>query len=101
VPYRFAGKVTYGGKSRVALTAGDRIHLVVEGDTVDGGYVVRKITPDKVTLAYMPLGIDQELAYVADANAPATPPGAAPVQIAGEVTAAPEVNQNGPVSKRQ
>jgi hypothetical protein len=101
VPYRFAGKVTYGGKLRVALAAGDRIHLVVEGDTVDGGYVVRKITPDKVTLAYTPLGIDQELAYVAEANVPAAPPVAAPVQMAGEVTAAPEVSQNGPVTKRQ
>lgn len=86
MPYRFAGKVTYGGKLRVALTAGDRIHLVVEGDTVEGGYVVRKIGPDKVTLVYTPLGIDHELAYVADAGAPAVAPVAAPVQIAGEVT---------------
>ena len=100
VPYRFVGKVTYGGKSRVALTAGDRIHLVVEGDVVEGGYVVRKITPDKVTLAYTPLGIDQELALVADASAPAAPV-AALVQIAGEATAAPMVNQNGPVARRQ
>jgi len=100
VPYRFAGKVTYGGKSRVALTAGDRIHLVVEGDVVDDVYVVRKIGPDKVTLAYTPLGIDQELAYVAEANAPAAAPVAAPVQMAGEVRAAPEVNQNGVVTKR-
>jgi hypothetical protein len=68
MPYRFSGKVLYDGKLRVALTAGDRIHLVVEGDAVDGGYVVRKVSPDKVTLVYAPLGIDYELAYVAEAN---------------------------------
>ena len=101
VPYRFAGKVTYGGKLRVALAAGDRIHLVAEGDAVEGGYVVRKIGPDKVTLVYTSLGIDHELTYVADANAPAAPPVAAPVQMAGEVRAAPEVNQNGAVTKHQ
>ena len=108
MPYRFAGKVTYGGKSRVALTAGDRIHLVVEGDAVEGGYVVSKISPDKVTLVYTPLGIDHELAYVADAGAPAAAPVAAPVQsvaapvqMAGEVTAAPQAQQPGAPGSRQ
>jgi len=80
VPYRFVGKVTYGGNSRVALTAGDRIHLVVEGDAVDGGYVVRKITEDKVTLAYTPFGVDHELALVTEASVPTPAPIAAPAQ---------------------
>ena len=85
VPYRWAGKVTYGGKSRVALTAGERIHLVVEGDTVDGGYVVQRISPDTVTLVYTPLGVSHDLAYV---QTEVSPP-SAPVQIATEVTAPP------------
>lgn len=85
VPYRWAGKVTYGGKSRVALTAGDRIHLVLEGDTVDGGYVVQKIGADTVTLVYSQLGVSHELAYVQ----PEPSPPAAPVQVATEITAPP------------
>ena len=105
MPYRFVGKVTYGGKSRVALTAGDRIYLVVEGDAVDDGYVLRKISADKVTLVYTPLGIDHELAYVADATAPAAAavaaPVQAPVQIAREVTAAPQAQQPGPPARQQ
>lgn len=103
MPYRFAGKVTYGGKLHVALAAGERIHLVVEGDAVEGGYVVRKIGPDKVTLVYTPLGIDQELVYVVDSGAPvaaAVQSVAAPVQIAGEA-AAPLVQQAGPLATRQ
>jgi hypothetical protein len=95
VPYRWAGKVTYGGKSRVALTAGDRIHLVVEGDTVDGGYVVQKIGPETVTLVYTPLGVSHELAYVQTEASPPT----APVQIASEVTA-PSANQAAALSPR-
>lgn len=108
MPYRFAGKVVYDGKLRVALTAGDRIHLVLEGDAVEGGYVVRKISADKVTLVYTPLGIDHELAYVAEASAPAAAPVAAPVQsvaapvqMAGEVTAAPQAQQPAPPGSRQ
>ena len=85
LPYRWAGKVTYGGKSRVALVAGDRIQLVLEGDTVDGGYVVQRIAPEAVTLVYTPLGVSHELKYVqTEAVAPSPP-----VQIAGEVTAPP------------
>ncbi len=95
MPYRFAGKVTYGGKSRVALTAGDRIHLVVEGETVDGGYVVHRISPETVTLVYTPLGISHELAYV---QTEASPP-AAPARIAAEVTA-PSANQAAALSPR-
>ena len=104
VPYRFVGKVTYGGNSRVALTAGDRIHLVVEGDAVDGGYVVRKITEDKVTLAYTPFGVDHELALITEASvptpAPIAAPAQAPVQIAAEITAAPAPRPAQPVERR-
>jgi hypothetical protein len=100
MPYRFAGKVVYGGKSRVALTAGDRIYLVVEGDTVEGGYIVRRISPDKVTLVYTPLGIDQELADVAEANPPVPAAIAAPVRIAAEIAAAPLPSQAAPDENR-
>jgi hypothetical protein len=95
VPYRWAGKVTYGGKSRVALTAGDRIHLVVEGDTVDSAYVVQRIGPETVTLVYTPLGVSHELAYVQTEASPPT----APVQIATEVTA-PSASQAAALSPR-
>jgi hypothetical protein len=71
-PYRFAGTVRYDGILRVALAAGERIHLVKGGEVIDDLYRVEAVSRDVVRLVYLPLGIEHQLAYTGDApQAPA------------------------------
>jgi len=77
-PYRFAGTVRYGGILRVALAAGERIHLVKGGEIIDELYRVEAVSQDAVRLVYLPLGIEHQLAYAGDA--PQSPPQAPAVQ---------------------
>jgi hypothetical protein len=77
-PYRFAGTVRYGGILRVALAAGERIHLVKGGEIIDDLYRVEAVSRDAVRLVYLPLGIEHQLAYTGDA--PQSPPQAPAVQ---------------------
>lgn len=61
IPYRIAGQVSTDGVARVALARDDRIFTVGQGDTLDGTYRVEAITPDGVTLIYLPLSERQQL----------------------------------------
>jgi len=75
-PYRFAGTVRYGGILRVALAAGERIHLVKGGEIVDELYRVEAVSREMVRLVYLPLGVEHQLAYTGDApQTPAAPNG--------------------------
>jgi hypothetical protein len=62
VPYRVAGQVEHEGPAQVVLARDDRVYLVREGDTLDGGYRVESIRAGGVTLVYTPLGERQHLA---------------------------------------
>jgi hypothetical protein len=73
-PYRFAGTVRYGGILRVALAAGERIHLVKGGEIIDDLYRVEAVSRDAVRLVYLPLGVEHQLAYTGDAPQPAAAP---------------------------
>jgi len=66
-PYRFAGTVRYGGILRVALAAGERIHLVKGGEIIDDLYRVEAVSRDAVRLVYLPLGVEHQLAYTGEA----------------------------------
>jgi hypothetical protein len=66
MPYRVAGKVVYEGGAHVVLAKGDQILWVREGETLADGYRVDAITPDRVTLTYMPLGIAQQIAVASN-----------------------------------
>ncbi len=55
MPYRFAGKLVHDGNEQVFLAKGDLIIPVSEGQTIDGTYRVESITPEQVTLIYLPL----------------------------------------------
>jgi hypothetical protein len=71
-PYRFAGTVRYGGILRVALAAGERIHLVKGGEIIDDLYRVEAVSRDAVRLVYLPLGVEHQLAHTGEApQAPA------------------------------
>jgi hypothetical protein len=62
MPYRVAGKVVYEGGAHVVLAKGDRVFWASEGETFEDGYRVDAITPDRVTLTYVPLGVEQHIA---------------------------------------
>ena len=64
VPYRIAGQVAGEDGSRVVLAKDDRIFEAREGDVLDGGFRVEKITPHSVTFAYVPLGLSQEVPVI-------------------------------------
>jgi hypothetical protein len=75
-PYRFAGTVQQGGLLRVVLAAGERIHLVKGGEVIDELYRVDAVSRSMVTLVYLPLGVEQQLAYATEAApSPAAPTG--------------------------
>jgi hypothetical protein len=75
-PYRIAGTVRYGGILRVALAAGDKIHLVKGGEIIDDLYRVEAASREMVRLVYLPLGIEHQLAYTGEApQTPAAPSG--------------------------
>jgi hypothetical protein len=55
VPYRFVGTVKHGGEVVYALAKGDSVFPINTGDTIEGTYRVEAITPQMVTLVYLPL----------------------------------------------
>lgn len=61
MPYRVAGQVMHDGSAHIVLARGDAVHIVHEGETLDGGYRVESIRSDRVTLIYEPLGTRNEL----------------------------------------
>lgn len=71
MPYRVAGQVMHDGSAHIVLARGDAVHIVHEGETLDGGYRVESIRSDRVTLLYEPLGIRNELP-VLELDAPKT-----------------------------
>ena len=90
VQYRVAGQVSHDGVMEVVLAHGDRIFTVREGETLEDIYRIEAITPDAVTLVYLPLNERQQIpvaglrletaapAAVAGSNAPARAPSAEP-----------------------
>jgi Cohesin domain len=73
VPYRVAGQVVHDGAPQIVLARDDRVYLVREGDSLDGGYRVESIRADGVTLVYLPLGERQHLAAASSLQAAAAP----------------------------
>jgi hypothetical protein len=61
MPYRLAGQVVHDGAARVVLARDERVITVREGDKLDDDYRVESITPDGVTLVYLPLGTREQL----------------------------------------
>ena len=61
MPYRVAGQVVHGEAAQVVLAKGDQVLAVREGDSLDGGYRVESIAPDRVVLLYEPLGVRESL----------------------------------------
>ena len=51
----------HDGAARIVLARGDAVHIVQEGERLEGGYRVESIRSDRVTLIYEPLGTRNEL----------------------------------------
>ncbi|MDH3319981.1 MAG: cohesin domain-containing protein [Betaproteobacteria bacterium] len=104
MPYRVAGKVVYEGGAHVVLAKGDRVFWVSEGETLEDGYRVAAIKPDQVTLTYLPLGVEQQIAVVSTLGVDAPPPsttvaGARPAP-AGRKSGAAQLRFEGPPQVR-
>ena len=65
-PYRFAGTMHYNGSQKAVFIREQHVHVALPGDTLDGGYKVLSVTRDAVTLRYMPLDIEQQIALALD-----------------------------------
>jgi hypothetical protein len=105
MPYRVAGKVVYEGGAHIVLAKGDRVIWVREGDTLDDGYRVDSIKPDRVTLTYLPLGVEQHIAAVSTLEV--EPPSArsalasaAPARAASGASGAAQLRFEGPQQVR-
>ena len=77
MPYRVAGKVVHEGGAHVVLAKGDRVFWASEGEALEDGYRVDAITRDRVTLTYLPLGVEQHIAVVSNLGVVAPSPSAA------------------------
>jgi len=61
VPYRVAGQVMHDGLNQVVLVRDDRVFTVGPGETLDNVYRIEAITPDAVTVTYLPLAERQQI----------------------------------------
>jgi len=94
VPYRVAGQVMHDGLNQVVLARDDRVFTVGQGETLDNVYRIEAITPDAVTITYLPLAERQQIPVgglrldVAPPTALASAATAAPTAAAATASAA-------------
>lgn len=91
MPYRVAGRIVHNGANKVVVAKGERVFTVAEGDKLEGGYRVERVSADEITLVYEPLGMSERLAIAAAPAAPRT----APASAGGSVRAA-QLHWDGP-----
>jgi hypothetical protein len=100
MPYRVAGRVQHDGVMQVILTRSDVVLNVREGDTLDGTYKVEKITPDRLTLIYTPLGKREDLPIQSALAFDSVPPARPAVAAAPAAPAASGASAAGPAQLR-
>lgn len=61
LPYAYMGKMIEDGHLTVFLTRQDRNYVVKAGETLEGMYKVESVTPQMMTLVYLPLNMKQTL----------------------------------------
>ena len=60
-PFQYVGKKLEDSVWEVYLSRGDQSFLVREGGTLEGTYRIDSITPQRLTVTYLPLGQSQSL----------------------------------------
>lgn len=67
LPFTFMGRLESPGEKTVYyLLAGDRLHVVTEGETIDGTHRIESVQGDRMQILYIPLSIVQALALEGD-----------------------------------
>jgi hypothetical protein len=61
LPYSYVGKFVMGGTTVVLLARQEANFVVRSGETLEGAYHIDSITPDLMTLTYLPLNQRQTL----------------------------------------
>lgn len=59
LPFVYFGKMAEGELPYAFLQKGNKVHVVKEGDMLEGLYRVEKISPDAVVFVYLPLSVRQ------------------------------------------
>ena len=65
-PYRFAGTAHFSGSLKAVFVREERVYIALPGETLDGGYKVLSVSHDAVTLLYLPLDLEQQIALAWD-----------------------------------
>lgn len=63
LPYVYFGKMMEGELPYAFLQKGNKVLVVKAGDMLDGTYRVEKVTPDSVMFVYLPLSVQQSVAF--------------------------------------
>jgi hypothetical protein len=61
LPFRYAGKLTQGGKTEVFVVRGEEIISVAAGQNIDAEYRVDELGPERIAFTYLPLKTRQSL----------------------------------------
>ena len=64
-PWRFIGRIDDGGRVRALLATKERVHVVAERDTFEGGWRVERIDERGLELHWLPTGQRRQLAWEA------------------------------------
>ena len=63
LPFVFIGRMVENDNVTLFLSRNGRQYAVKTGETIDGSYKVEKITDDEVVLTYLPMNVQQTLAF--------------------------------------
>lgn len=61
LPFKYFGSYEDGPKRILLLLKGEQIYPVIEGDTLDNIYLVKKVVGSKIEIVYLPLDITQTI----------------------------------------
>lgn len=61
LPYRFVGMLQDRAKPVAFLSSGAELFIVSVGDSIEGQYRVDKLTPQEISLTYLPLNQAQQI----------------------------------------
>ena len=61
LPFRYAGRLTQGGKTEVFVVRGEELISVAAGQNIDAEYRVEELGPERIAFTYLPLKTRQSL----------------------------------------
>ena len=67
LPFTYIGRMIDGGEVILFLTGNGQQYTVRQGDVLNDSYRVDSISDKSVVLTYLPMGVEQELAFNSDA----------------------------------